>query len=480
MHLLHFFRVLFGNVGGLFDVLIEMIQFVRHGDSVIQDSSVGFRATDGEFVRALADCEGTVMMIVDDRFVEGDGPRFPRQCFIETGAVFCGLAVEGDVQHFGQSRKNVVEDDGRGTLFARFDSGRPADKKRDTVPTLFEPPLPAGTGAVAVVAVDHGIAADPALPVSAGAVDGAVVAGEDDERVVRDAEIIQLAEQSADMVIEFGDEIAVGTGFAFAEEFLVGDDRIVGRGHRVVEEEGLIRFRADGGLDELASLVRECGNEPVHGVAFGDDVIVPAKPFAVLRFGLGGGERGNHGDAVVLDEGRGVHLRGTGGAERVGETKVPGSLQGGRREVDIFEVLVIGIDADLFPLAFVMQFPVDSLVPFANQSRVVAGILQEVRDRLAARFNQGSGEVREVAPRAQAGPPHVAAGEQAVTGGNTIGACGVGVREGQALVSQLIQIGGRNAAAFVKGGDITQPHIVGEYNHHMRLTRLSGRRYCGQ
>lgn len=472
VHLLNLLRMLFCNVGVFFDVLIQIIQCIRHGDAVIQNLLDRFGAADRQLEWPLTDSEGAVMMIMDNCLMEGDGPRFALQRRVETDAIFCGAALERDVQHLCQRRQDVVEDDGGRTGFARLDDRGPAYEKRYAVPPFFEAPFPAGTGTVAVVTVNHGVAANPALGITFGAVHGSIVAGEDDESVVGDAQVVQLPEQLANVVIELDDEIAIGAGFAFAHELLVGNDRVMGRGHRVIEEEGLIRFRADRGLDELAGLVRQRGNESIHGIAGGDNVIVPAVPFAVLCFGLGGSHGGYDGDAVVLDEGGGVHLCRTGGAEGVSESEVSRPFQGRRSEVDIFKVLIVGINADLCPLAFVVQLPVDALVPFTDESGLVASVLHQVRNRFAARFDQGACEIREVTPRTQAGPPHVATGEQAVAGGDTIGARSVGIGEGQALTGELIEMGCRNPAVGVEGGDVTIAHIIGKYKYNIRYTLL--------
>ena len=130
-------------------------------------------------------------------------------------------------------------------------------------------------------------------------------------------------------MVEFDDEIPVRPGAARPDEFPVGDDRVVRRCHSVIEEERLTGPGAGCHLDKFARLFRQGWDEAVHSVAFSNEVVVPAKPFAVLFLCFLGGEGGDDRGPVVLDEGGGVHLRRSGGGKGVVESVVVGPFQDG-------------------------------------------------------------------------------------------------------------------------------------------------------
>ena len=73
----------------------------------------------------------------------------------------------------------------------------------------------------------------------------AVVAGENHERVLGDAELVERVEHAADAAVEFLNPIAVETRLALAREILVGRDGVVDGDRRKVEEKrfvpGLLR-----------------------------------------------------------------------------------------------------------------------------------------------------------------------------------------------------------------------------------------------
>ena len=103
--------------------------------------------------------------------------------------------------------------------------------------------------------VDGGVPPDPSGPIPLGAIDRPIVAGENDDRVLFDSELGKFAQKPADMVVELDDEVPVRAGAAFPDEFSAGDDRVMRRCHRVVEEERLIGPCAGCRLDEFAGLL---------------------------------------------------------------------------------------------------------------------------------------------------------------------------------------------------------------------------------
>ena len=70
---------------------------------------------------------------------------------------------------------------------------------------------------------------------------GAIVAAEDDERVVREAVLFEFTHQFTHDVIELGDEVAMRPGLRFAAEVFPGERGQVNGLRGVVEEEGLLR-----------------------------------------------------------------------------------------------------------------------------------------------------------------------------------------------------------------------------------------------
>ena len=52
--------------------------------------------------------------------------------------------------------------------------------------------------------------------------------------------------------------------------------------------------------------------------------------------------------------------------------------------------------ADDLPRAFIAQLPIDSLVPLADQPGEVSRLPQHIRERLAARLDQGAGKIGQV------------------------------------------------------------------------------------
>ncbi len=115
---------------------------------------------------------------------------------------------------------------------------------------------------------------------------------------------------------------------------------------------------------------------------------------------------------------------------------------------------------DDLPRAFIVQLPIDSLVPLADQSGEISCLPKQIRERLSARLDQGAGKIGQVAARSQPGAPHIPAGQQAVAGGDAVGSRGMGVGENQAFSCQPVQVGRGDSAVAVEDGDIAITHVA--------------------
>ena len=131
---------------------------------------------------------------------------------------------------------------------------------------------------------------------------------------------------------------------------------------------------------------------------------------------------------------------------------------------------------DDLPCAFVAQLPIDSQVPFSDQSGVISGVVKDIRERLSVRRDQCAGQVRQISARSQAGAPHIPTGQQAVAGGDAVGSCGMRVGEYQAFSRQPVKVGRRDFATFVENPDIAVSHVISEDDHDVWRNCLIRRR----
>ena len=97
--------------------------------------------------------------------------------------------------------------------------------------------------------------------------EGTVVGGEEDQRVVVQAEAFQCVENHAHAPVEFLDDIGVQSGSGFAAERVARVDRHMGHDVREVEEERLVLVPLDEVDAELGDLARE---EILVGIVAGD------------------------------------------------------------------------------------------------------------------------------------------------------------------------------------------------------------------
>ena len=231
MHLLHLLRMVAGYVGGLSDVFAQVMQHEGHREGDIDNLRGGFWPIDRQLESTLADGKGTIAVIVHECLVKRPAGGFSRQRPEETLTIFGGVAVQIDVQHLRQGWDDIIEDDRRWTTPAWFNFWGPADEERHAVSALLQSCLPSAKWPVAVMSVNRGVASDPPGLILLCSIHRAIVAGEDDERVFVDSEFDNFAQNPANVVVEFDDEIPVRPGAAGAHEFPGGDDRVMRRRH---------------------------------------------------------------------------------------------------------------------------------------------------------------------------------------------------------------------------------------------------------
>ncbi len=73
--------------------------------------------------------------------------------------------------------------------------------------------------------------------------EGTVVTGHDDDGVVGLLGLVQDLEDLADGIVRLHDKVAVDAVVGLAFELVTGDDRLVRRGQREIEKEGLLGLR---------------------------------------------------------------------------------------------------------------------------------------------------------------------------------------------------------------------------------------------
>ncbi len=259
--------------------------------------------------------------------VEGEGTDgfvgFSEEEGEEVEAVFGGVAGEIGSGNGGGGGHEVGEGGGLVDK-ARGDCSGPAGDEWDAVAAF---PLVAfhtapGFGSVVLVVFAH---------LDDGGDFGAVVAGEEDEGVLGQAEVVDFFDDGADDVVELGDEVAVGAGVGFALEVFAGDGGEVDGLGGVEEEEGFSGVLGVVGFEELQGFVEEDHVDFLDVEVGGDEA--GAEVFGVGVFGeVGFVERagGWDWDAIVLDEGvEPIGGGAAGGAEEVVEAAVDGGVGDG-------------------------------------------------------------------------------------------------------------------------------------------------------
>ena len=154
-----------------------------------------------------------------------------------------------DARDGGEGGHHVNQADQLAGSAAGLDVAGPADDERLAVAAFPEAALVAAERTVALVAVGVGNRAVLVAVVH----DPAVVAADDDQRVVGQLEAVERVEHGADGAVEFLDDVAADAATALAAIGLAGDARHVDVVRGEIEEERLVLVP----LDEADGLLRE-------------------------------------------------------------------------------------------------------------------------------------------------------------------------------------------------------------------------------
>lgn len=279
----------------------------------------------------------------------------------EAHAVFASVLRKGYAGEFGAGGDEVVEHDGLLADGAGLYFRRPADDVRNAVAAFPD----VGLGAAEMGA--DGVARFFELLESAP-FRKAVIARDDDDRVLGEALFFERVEHFADDRVGMHHEIRVAANAAFAFPFRSGDDGSMRRGEGDVGEEG---GRGVLLLDVVDGLLGEDG-QGVYGFE-----VFRGRAFAVEAFDGG----------AFADESVVLHV------------DVRGDVEGGGDAVEVVEAEVDGASGDAsVPVdigeAFGGEFLVvdggeaEAEVPFADAGGVVAGLLEEVGYGEAVLFDE--------------------------------------------------------------------------------------------
>ena len=267
----------------------------------------------------------------------------------------------------------------------------------------------------------------------------AVVAGESDERVVRDARLIERAEDFADGPVGFHHEVAVIAEAAFALPLAARDDGRVRRVEREVEKERPAGFGAGG--DVFARAPDQRGQH-VHG-------------FEDLR------------DAVIFKN-RLHHPRVMKAEERV-EAARDRAVARDRAQRCARELAL-----PLAAAAFVRALDGVAEMPFAETRRVIAVLLQQRRHGQPLGCDQRRHVAIEHAVL-QSRAPRVAPREQSVARRRADRRAAVGVRKGQPLRRQLVEVRRLDFAALrIEALHVAVAEVVGENVNEVGFARGVG------
>ena len=256
-----------------------------------------------------------------------------------------------------------------------------------------------------------------------------VVAGEDDERVLRRSDLIEGDEEAGDALVKLVNPIAEGAGRAFPGEVLVGRDGVVHRDRREIEQEGLVLglgLEPGGGFvgehlhHALVLPSRRVQFENLRLAVFG--VLRPVARLIIVAVSRGSGDlhaRGNLSGAQAVHEAVfDVDARQVAVITRDAEVIVEADVQRPRGEFG----LVIRAPLRVFVLPAVTQ------MPFADGGGAVAFGFEQGGQVDAGRLDVQGRERAEHFMR-QRGAPAVATGEQRIAGGRADGGRRIAVGE---------------------------------------------------
>ncbi len=306
----------------------------------------------------------------------------------------------------------------------------------------------------------------------------AVVAGEDDERVVGGTALIECGEHAADDGIGLHDEVGVEIEPALVLPLGIHRQWRVRRGEGHVQQEGLRRLRL--ALDEGHGLVAERGKDALeHPILQSGAALAGLIGFEVLlRQKLGrDAER-----AIVLDEavGRPVRhvgaevaveaARGRPARDRFRKHGAPGREMRWRGD-GAFVVRTLRFRA-LQELALRrLDGPVPAEMPFADDAGVVAVLLREAADGQPVRRDERIAKHADDAAL-QTRAPVVAPGEHRVARGRAHARGRMRIREAHALRGEPVHVRRRDLPALrIVALHVAIAEVVEVENEHVRLLR---------
>ena len=390
----------------------------------------------------------------------------------ETEAIFPRVLGQGDTQQGGAGREQVALRDGR-RRDTRAHLGGPARDERYAMATFPGVTLHAAPRRRRVMVMVR-----PHVRDRRGL--GAVVAAEEDQRVIGDAQLLEGRQQLADDMVQFGDEVAVRAGLGRALETRGGEGGQVRGLRRMVQEERLVGRSLHLRLQPRPAPLQEDQVDLFVIEAWGDQSAAAIVRVRVPRQ-LRGVERGRRRDrhAIVLDVGvEPVRRRAAGGAEEMVETPVDGPVGDRLREID-------HADARQFPLRardvggrlrLVDRRAGGGLereadVPLAHGGGGVALASQHLGQGQPTRLDQArSADSREDAA-AVAGTETHPSREEAITRGRADRRGGVRVREAETFPGQSVEVRRGDLRSRVVAADIAVAQVIGQDHDDVGPTR---------
>ena len=292
---------------------------------------------------------------------------------------------------------------------------------------------------------------------------GAVVAGEDDERVVGDARSLQSVQHLADRPVGLKHKVAVITRLGFTFEFRRRHDGKMGRREGQIEKERLPGLRVC--LD------------PTHRATgqFGQDVLLlPARQHETGAVKAARAPRVPQGrnaeGAIILDKtiGRMVrHLH----TEVIIKTARRRAVGDGPGQVQVVQAVRV-----VARRLAVLHRPIPAEVPLADAGRRVAVLLQQRGHGWTVGVDEGLRPPREHGAL-EARAPRVASRENRITRRRADGRRGVGIGEAHALARQAVEVRRGDLRVTVVTAEVAVAEVIGEDVDDVRARRLGGLRW---
>ena len=288
---------------------------------------------------------------------------------------------------------------------------------------------------------------------------GAVVAGEEDEGVLGEVEVLECLEELADDVVELENEVAVRAGVSFAFESGGGEGRKVNGLSGVKEKERLAQ-RFLGVLFEEVDAFFEKDEvdffEVEVGGGFSRTVVAGVRMFGQGRAveDLGWGD----GNAVAVNVGvEPIGGGATGGSVEVVESAVKRAVWDGAGVVDSMD----GLEAILVDGVSVLVKEGEADVPFADEGGCVAVFLEHGGEGEAICFDE-AGSAGAGKDAFHAGSEGHASGEDAVASGRADGGGAVSISKEEAFAGELVDVGGGDFGLVVVATEVSIAEVVGE------------------